>query len=139
MFSEYPYLNFSDYNLDWVIKMTKEMIATVKSFDEWKEETEGQLNDLLSFKAAMESGNFPDAMMRKFYEWCQDNVPKILKEAVKTVYFGLTDSGYFYAWIPDGWQDIVFNTTGYDIDVPLQPDYGHLVLSSNAASRTVTY
>ena len=47
------------------------------------------------------------------------------------VYFGLTDDGYFCAYIPRSWQNIQFNTTGLDIDVPIQPEYGHLVLSYN--------
>ena len=47
------------------------------------------------------------------------------------VYFGLTDDGYFTALIPDSWSNIQFNTTGLDINVPLQPEYGHLVLSYN--------
>lgn len=45
------------------------------------------------------------------------------------VYFGLTDDGYFVAYIPEAWSDIHFNTTGYDIDLPIQPEFGHLVLS----------
>ena len=47
------------------------------------------------------------------------------------VYFGLTDNGYFCAYIPRSWQNVKFNTTGLDINVPLQPEYGHLVLSYN--------
>ena len=47
------------------------------------------------------------------------------------VYFGLTDSGYFCAYIPRSWKNIKFNTTGLDINVPIQPEYGHLVLSYN--------
>lgn len=45
------------------------------------------------------------------------------------VYFGLTDDGYFCAYIPDAWNEIEFNTTGLDINLELQPEYGHLVLS----------
>ena len=45
------------------------------------------------------------------------------------VFFGLTDSGYFVAYIPDGWDEIIFNTTGLDIQLDLEPEYGHLVLS----------
>lgn len=45
------------------------------------------------------------------------------------VYFGITEDGYFCAYIPESWKNIQFNTTGLDIDVPLQPEYGHLVLS----------
>ena len=47
------------------------------------------------------------------------------------VYFGLTNDGYFCAYIPRSWQNVKFNTTGLDINVPLQPEYGHLVLSYN--------
>lgn len=44
------------------------------------------------------------------------------------VYFGLSDSGYFVAYIPPTWSQIEFKTTGLDIDLELQPEYGHLVL-----------
>lgn len=49
--------------------------------------------------------------------------------SMKSVWFGLTDDGYFVAYIPDSWDDIIFNTTVYDIQVALQPEYGHLMLS----------
>lgn len=45
------------------------------------------------------------------------------------VYFGLTDDGYFVAYIPEAWDKITFNTTGFDIDLAIQPEYGHLVLN----------
>lgn len=47
------------------------------------------------------------------------------------VYFGITEDGYFCAYIPSGWENIQFNTTGLDIETPIQPEYGHLVLSYN--------
>lgn len=55
---------------------------------------------------------------------------QMIEEYIATmVFFGLTDDGYFVAYIPENWDDITFNTTGLDIDIPIQPDYGHLVLS----------
>ena len=39
-----------------------------------------------------------------------------------------TYDGYFVAYIPEGWDDIIFNTTGYDIAIAGM-DYGHLTLS----------
>ena len=54
---------------------------------------------------------------------------EIISKAIKNVFFGLTQSGYFVAYIPDSWSDITFNTTGYDIETEIQKDYGHLVLS----------
>lgn len=58
-----------------------------------------------------------------------DIIKEYLDRAIKNVFFGLTDSGYFVAYIPDGWNDVKFNTTGYDIALEYEPEYGHLVLS----------
>ena len=48
---------------------------------------------------------------------------------LKMIIVGLTDDGYLIFYIPESWDDITFNTTGYDITVPYVTDYGHLVLS----------
>lgn len=71
--------------------------------------------------------------MKTVQEWI-DNfdtsyIEDILEKWVATfVMFGLTDTGYFVAYIPESWKTINFATTGYDIDIPLEPEYGHLVL-----------
>ena len=44
------------------------------------------------------------------------------------IYFGLSDNGHVVAYIPQKWETVTFRTTGYDIDVPIEPEYGHLVL-----------
>jgi len=55
---------------------------------------------------------------------------ELLKEYIPvTVFFGLTDSGNFVAYIPENWSDITFNTTEYDISLDIMPQFGHLVLS----------
>lgn len=63
----------------------------------------------------------------------KDDISKGLIEflgtIIKCVFFEITDAGYFVAYIPENWEDIIFNTTGLDITVECQPEYGHLVLS----------
>lgn len=59
---------------------------------------------------------------------------KKLEETIKTyiatmIFVEINDDGYICYNIPDSWEDIKFNTTGLDIEVELQPNYGHLVLS----------
>ena len=55
---------------------------------------------------------------------------KIIADNIATmVFFEVTKDGHFVAYIPDNWRDITFNTTGYDLTVPIQPNFGHLVLS----------
>lgn len=55
---------------------------------------------------------------------------KVLSEYLATMIFvEISDAGYIVYNIPTGWDSITFNTTGLDIELPLQPEYGHLVLS----------
>jgi hypothetical protein len=55
---------------------------------------------------------------------------EIIKNYLATMIFvEITNSGYIVYNIPANWNDITFNTTGLDIDLTIQPNYGHLVLS----------
>lgn len=55
---------------------------------------------------------------------------EIIKKYIATMIFvEITDSGYIVYNIPESWGDITFNTTGLDITLNIQPEYGHLVLS----------
>ena len=45
------------------------------------------------------------------------------------IYVDISDSGYIIYHIPESWNDIKFYTTGLDITVPTESEYGHLVLS----------
>ena len=55
---------------------------------------------------------------------------EIIKDSLlHMIIVNLSDDGYIKIIIPDGWDAITFNTTGYDIDLELQPEFGHLVLS----------
>lgn len=54
----------------------------------------------------------------------------VLEKYIATMIFvEINDEGYVVYNIPEGWKDIVFNTTGLDIILSEQPEYGHLVLS----------
>lgn len=43
-------------------------------------------------------------------------------------YVEISDSGYFVIYIPEGWKDITFKTSGWDEGVAPPLDYGHLIL-----------
>lgn len=54
---------------------------------------------------------------------------RIISKAIATmVFFGLTDDGYFIAYIPASWGDITFETSGYDAFIP-DMEFGHLCLA----------
>lgn len=54
---------------------------------------------------------------------------KVLSEYIATMIFvEISDAGYIIYYIPEKWEDITFNTTGLDIELP-EREYGRLVLS----------
>ena len=54
---------------------------------------------------------------------------ELIKDYLATMIFvEITDSGYFMYYIPERWEDIKFETTGLDVDIP-NTEYGRLVLS----------
>lgn len=54
----------------------------------------------------------------------------LVEEYIATMIFvEINDDGYIVYNIPEKWSDITFNTTGLDIWLEMQPEYGHLVLS----------
>lgn len=55
---------------------------------------------------------------------------EIIKKYIATMIFvEITDAGYIVYNIPESWNDITFHTTGLDITLNIQQEYGHLVLS----------
>lgn len=72
--------------------------------------------------------------LEKVKEWINNFDTSFLEELIKKyiatmILVEISDSGYIIYNIPESWKDIEFNTTGLDIKLKLQPEYGHLVLS----------
>lgn len=128
VFEHFPYANIHNLNLDWILEHIKEFKAVVDDMEEWKQQHQQEYEELKELYDNIVAGNLPEAMDRALRQWVVDNSDDIITELIKMVFFGLTDSGYFVAYIPDSWSDIIFNTTGYDITV-VGYDYGHLTLS----------
>lgn len=88
---------------------------------------------------------FQDQGLAELYEkllqqWVDANMERIILRAVKFVYFGLTNDGYFCAYIPDSWDEITFDTGA----VYGRSDYGRLILkmqtdSPNSINNTYSY
>lgn len=129
IFAQYPYQNFSDYNLDWIIKTVKKYTNRVLELEDWRTETDAAIEGINQFIADIRSGNYPEDVKRNIIKFITDNFYDIVGEMIKMVFFGLTDSGYFVAYIPENWDDIQFSTSQYDDFTSLETEYGHLILS----------
>ena len=124
---EYPYTDPNRYNSDWLLSTVKKVIDAVNSLEDWKKTNEDQYNEIMALYNDIIAGKFPESVENAFREWMQKNAYDLVGELVKNVFFGLTDSGYFVAYIPESWDDIIFKTTGLDIAIA-DVDYGHLIL-----------
>lgn len=127
-FFEFPHTRTYDSDLGYIIKQIKDLLACCDEMKDWKESHQAEYNELKQLYDDLMAGIFPESISAAFNNWMRANALDIVGELVKMVFFGLTDSGYFVAYIPDSWDDIIFNTTGYDIG-ELDVGFGHLTLS----------
>lgn len=128
-FFEFPHTRTYDSDLGWLIRQCKTNQDAIAALEAWKADTQSDIDDIKQLYADIIAGRFPQEMADAITEWIAANFYDIVGEMMRIVFFGLTDTGYFVAYIPESWNDITFNTTEYDITVPLMPDFGHLVLS----------
>lgn len=125
---EFPHTRSYEGDLGYIIKKLEKLVNDYNSIvddqkriDEIVAEIQNTYEDILH-------GDFPEEFKEAIYNWLSENASSIVARMIRNVFFGLTDSGYFTAFIPDSWRDITFKTTGYDYTTPMMPEYGHLVL-----------
>lgn len=97
--------------------MGKQLNITMKDVEQLQSE----------FEEFKESGFF-DYYAEQLEKWIKDNAAFLFTTLAKQVFFGLTMDGYFCAYIPDGWEDITFDTGA----VYGRSDYGRLILRFSA-------
>lgn len=124
----YPYTDFHELNLDTLLKILNDVTISVKEVKKILDEYVDTADKFLELYNAMLNGNFPQPVQDAFNKWMRENAYDIVGDLVHLVFFGLTDDGYFVAFIPESWDDITFGTTGLD-DFPAGIPYGHLTLS----------
>lgn len=121
---DFPHTHFYDSDLRELICKIKTIMGKVESLEEWRREHEPEYQELKELYDDVMSGNFPPSIVQAFEDWMSRNAIELVGKLVKHVYFGLTNDGYFCAFIPDNWSDITFDTVN-DFDDPL---YGHLMV-----------
>lgn len=85
---------------------------------------QNQLNGLLQEFDKVKNGDYVELYINALASWIDNNLQELVGRVVKYIFFGLTDDGYFIAYIPDSWNFISFDT----IIQPENPLYGHLLL-----------
>lgn len=116
---EWPYTNSDRYNDDWLIKeVLRIRDEWAKKYPEWETRLDQQDALIAEIKKELD----------QIVQLSPGFMEQLISKAIKNVWFGLNQDGYFVAYIPESWRDIMFATTGYDTTVHTEPEYGHLVL-----------
>ena len=127
-YNKYNYTDFHDLNLSWLIDAVKQLLIEMDNMEEWKAQHIEEYEQLKKLYDDLMAGNFTPEMENALYEWTVKHTVEIIGKAIKTVFFGITDDGYFVAYIPDSWSDIIFGTSGLDT-FPAGVEFGHLTLT----------
>ena len=123
-FFEFPNTRTYNSDLGWLIKDYKTLDEFIAALKSWVEQTQPTIDELKALYTALMNGNFPDSYVHAMQSWIREYGVDIIAEEIKTVHFGLTNDGYFCAFIPKSWSEVRFDTVT-DSDDPL---YGHLML-----------
>lgn len=108
-----------------MLHVCKEIARIVAYLDELGatvDEIEERVHKLLEDFA----DDFDEYYKNQIEEWLNENLENLITEHMRFVWFGLTDDGYFCAYVPSNWDSLQFDT-GYDYSD--QDTYGHLMLS----------
>ena len=95
-------------------KLIKELAHKIWEYDQILHDKLKEVEDTLKKYADILDGkieDFDQIILDKTEKWLDENMEDILTQAVKLVWFGLTDDGYFMAVIPENWSDVQFDTT----------------------------
>ena len=133
-FFEFPHTRTYDNDLGWLIEHCETITKAIEILENWKNDVNGKIEELEKLLDDLKAGNIPPDIANAITAWLSKNARDIIGKMVKNVWFGLTDNGYFVAYIPESWDDIIFKTTGYDFETALQENFGHLVLFSKGGA-----
>lgn len=113
-----------------VVKQLNDLIASNNMLNEDMKTLYEFVEQLRNIMDEFMATGFDDYYKQQVIEWINGHLTWLFTTVARQVYFGLTLEGYFAAYIPDGWSDIVFDTgADYTLDT-----YGRLILRWNADS-----
>lgn len=128
---KFPNTNYHEINLDWFLKLAEYVRSTADEMNQWKTEHEQEYQELLEHVNAiqdwiddLEAGDIPQALLDGLATWIDTNIESLIGRNIRYVWFGLTNDGYFVAYMPNSWQELWFDTV-MDFE---NEYYGHLLI-----------
>ena len=133
VFENLPYSNFHELNLEWLLETVKRLASQYDDLGSILDDLEAAVNGNTAAIASLnarfqrlENGEYIENYIPALADWINNNLITLVSRIAKFVVFGLTDTGYFYADIPESWDEVQFST-GYDPEIT--EEYLHLILN----------
>lgn len=82
------------------------------------------IEELYAIFEEFKEHGFDDYYRAQIEQWVKDNLGELWDMFAAQVFFGLTDDGFFCAYVPQSWNDVMFDTGA----VYGKFDYGRLIL-----------
>lgn len=101
-----------------------ESIGDSDSLKEQIQQLQTEVNLVKDELDKVKNGDYVSLYIDALANWIDKNLQEMVARIVKYIWFGLTDDGYFAAYVPDSWDFIRFDT-GMVTD---NDTYGHLLL-----------
>ena len=95
-------------------KLIKELSEKVWGYDQTLYDALKEIENTLKHYADILDGkieDFDNIITERTEQWLDEHMTDIISRALRVVWFGLTDDGYFMAVSPESWDDIRFDTT----------------------------
>lgn len=125
----YPYTDFHELNLDWIVKHFKEFLTKISELETWKTEHEQEYEALKKLYDDFMAGKFTPEFMTALHNWLMMNAPAILHDVIAMINVHVSDSGYMYITSPDSWKDVKFLFSGINVYPADMQEYGHIVIT----------
>ena len=113
--------------VDYINQIIENQQAFAEDLEELSVDVAGIHDDIDAMQAdidAIKNGEYIDQYIELVKEWVDTHLPDIVGRVARYIIFGLSNDGYFVAYIPESWQFMEFDS----IADPTSELYGHLVM-----------
>lgn len=109
--------------LDVVEELKIRQDEVEQAFADLQQTVNDEIDKMYELLERIKNGEYLDLYLDAIKEYIDRNLQLFVSNIVKYVNFGISDDGYFVAYIPETWEFIEFSTMPWD-----EPLAGHLVL-----------
>lgn len=143
MFSEYPYVNKDDLNLDYILKRVKDSITAIAGFEAWKETVDDDITVLTDFVNDLKSGILPEEVTEAVYTWLSEHVDFtslwVTPQEFGAVADGVTDDGGAINAAITASRFVYIPAGNYKIETPVNLESNTVIICDGVLLADVLY